>query len=110
MAQALPLANIPAQSFETVLAGQHITMTVWWQPGPVDGNWYFSLALQSGEYSIRSRRIVPGCDLLAGLSPGFTGLLFCVRLLPFSDEYPGEPSESGPWGVTHRLAYEPLLT
>ena len=95
MAQQVILTDDARQTFRTVLDGQSVRVTVWWQPD--DESWYISLAW------LDRRPIVSGVRLVSGGFP----------LRRVETDFLGELYVSGPntepmreaWSTTHEVLY-----
>ena len=95
--QNLAVTTDIRQTFDTVLDGQLVRLTVWWQP--FDSHWYLSLEWQTGEKIASSRRLIEGQDALAGVVTPFRGSLVVHGL---GDEEFGVDS----WGISHQLIFD----
>lgn len=100
MATALPLIQTPRQAFATVVGGQDIRVTLWYQPR--DKSWYASIEFPVGAPLISGRRVVLDGPLIGARPSSFAGDIFCRAL----SADVGEPGPE-PWGATHQLVYEP---
>ncbi|MDE2848200.1 MAG: hypothetical protein OXO51_15975 [Gemmatimonadota bacterium] len=95
MAQVIPLSNAPRQTFRTILDGQNVRMTAWYQP--LDEHWYLSILRLDRTPIISSVRLVPmGYPIRALIVADFTGDLIVEGA-----------GDMGPeaWTTTHRLIY-----
>ena len=96
MAQRIPLTTRARETFRTILDGQPVRITVWWQP--LDASWYMSLT----KATIAREPIVTGVRLLgqgvplAGQALNFKGQFYVEGL--------GDPGREA-WGSTHKLLY-----
>ena len=95
--QSVLLTTAPRQTFDTVLDGQTVTMTVWWQP--LDGSWYLSVTDATGAKVASGRRMAVGVRLIR--AAGFTGDL------AVASNQAGNTDEVGRegWGDSHTLFY-----
>ena len=93
---SVPVSSDVRQTFDTVLAGQLVRFSVWWQP--LDGHWYLSLAWQTDVRIISGVRMVTGVNLLSGLVSDFVGSLVVYGL----NDQIGRDA----WGVTHELIFD----
>ena len=72
MAQVIPLTADPRQSFRTILAGQNVRVTCWWQP--LDQHWYMSILRLDRTAIITGVRLVPqGYPIRSLVASDFTG-------------------------------------
>ena len=95
--QLIPLTDSPRQSFDAVLGGQTVTITVWWQP--LSESWYLSLADRDGASIASGRRMAVGVRLIRA-----AGLDGDLAVVPARDGDVAEVGRMG-WGVTHSLYF-----
>ena len=69
--QNIPLTNDARQTFRTILGGQSVRVTAWWQP--FDKYWYVSLAWLDGRGISSSMRLVEGGRPLRAIVNDFKG-------------------------------------
>ena len=93
MPVSIPITSDPRQRFRTTLAGQAVTLQVWWQPS--DKAWYLSL-FQGDTPIVVSVRLVEDGATLLGLVTDFAG-----QLQVQGDGDPGRDS----WQESHALWY-----
>ena len=94
MAQVVALTNDARQTFRTVLGGQSVRVTAWWQP--LDEYWYMSLSRMNGAPIISAVRLVESGRPLSGQLLEFSGQLIV--------DGRGDPGREA-WTSGHRLIY-----
>lgn len=95
MAQAIPLTHDARQTFRSILGGQSVRLTVWWQP--LTGGWYVSLRFTDGRPIAAGLRLCAGALPLRGYVTDFAGGLYL--------DGDGEPDRLAWMDATHRLLW-----
>lgn len=91
-AQRIPLTRDARQTFRTILGGQSVRMTVFWQP--MNEGWYVSLVGLDQEPIVSGLRLAVGSTPLRGVStPTFQGSLIVVGPGPLGRDAWAENNE-----------------
>ena len=94
MPQQIILTDDARQSFRTIVGGQGVRITAWWNV--VDGRWYLTLSRLDRTVIAAGLRLVEGGRPLRGVMTDFAGELIVDGM--------GEPGRHA-WAGSHRLLY-----
>lgn len=96
--QIIPITNDAQQVFTTVLNGQAVRISAWFQT--IGNGWYLSVDMIDGTPIIEGTRVNSQSPVFHGLVTEFLGDIIAVPIdTPFV-----EPVRDA-WGVTHNLVY-----
>ena len=94
MAQVIEVGDSVRETFRTILGGQNVRLTLWWQP--FDAHWYLSLAWLDRRAIVSGVRLVENATPLLDVQGSFQGQLFVSGV--------GVPGRRA-WTSTHVLFY-----
>lgn len=95
MAQVIALTDDARQTFRTVLDGQSIRITAWWQPSTEA--WYATLQFVGGDYIASGLRLTARSLILEDFVSDFRGCLWV--------DGDGEPGRHAWSAGSHRLLF-----
>ena len=96
--QVVPITNDARQTFTTIVNGQLLKVTAWYQT--VGAGWFVTLEMPDSEVLVQGARLNSQTPVLYGLVNGFNG-----DLVPTPIKSPYEEIPRQAWGITHQLLY-----